>query len=214
MVTYAPLHVRVVTPRIELAGATDDLLGELQHVVRAGRATSDPAPFDDPMSLYETDPDVRVRRWLQGIWRGRGSVTAEFWRLPMVVLVQGRPVGMQDLIGDQFGTFGTVVSFSWLDSDLRRRGIGTEMRHAALHLAFAGLGASEATTEAFHDNPGSNGVSRSTGYQENGVVWATRLGEPGLMQRWRITRKEWEIRRRSDIELVGVAACREALGLA
>jgi len=214
VLTYAPLTVRVVTPRIELVGATDDLLGELQHVVRAGRATSDPAPFDDPMSLYEDDPEVRVRKWLQGIWRGRGSVTADFWRLHMVVLVQGRPVGMQDLIGDQFGTYGTVVSFSWLDSDLRRRGIGTEMRHAALHLAFAGLGASEATTEAFQDNPGSNGVSRSTGYRENGVVWATRLGKPGLMQRWRITREEWEIGRRSDIELDGVAECREALGLA
>jgi RimJ/RimL family protein N-acetyltransferase len=119
---------------------------------------------------------------------------------------------MQDLIGDQFGTFGSVVSFSWLDSDLRRNGIGTEMRHAALHLAFAGFGASEATTEAFVDNAGSNGVSRSIGYPENGVGWATRRGAPALMQRWRMTRDEWEIRRRSDIELIGVPECAEALG--
>jgi RimJ/RimL family protein N-acetyltransferase len=213
MLNYAPLDVRVSTPRIELVGATDDLLGELQHVVRAGRAVSDPAPFDDPMSLYEEDPDVRVRKWLQGVWRGRGSVTADFWRLHFVVLVQGRPVGMQDLIGDQFGTYGSVVSFSWLDSDLRRQGYGTEMRHAILHLAFEGLGASEAATEAFQDNPGSNGVSRSVGYRENGVLWATRRGEPGLMQRWRITRQGWEGHRRSDIELRGSAECKEVLGL-
>jgi RimJ/RimL family protein N-acetyltransferase len=213
VLTYAPLDVRVSTPRLSLAGATDDLLGELQDVVRAGRAMSDPAPYDDPMSLYEEDPDVRVRTWLQGVWRGRGSVTPDFWRLAFVVLVQGRPVGMQDLIGDRFGTYGTVVSFSWLDSDLRRQGIGTEMRHAILHLAFEGLGAREAATEAFLDNPGSNGVSRSLGYRDNGVVWATRRGQPALMQRWRLTRQDWEHHRRGDIEVIGAAGCRTALGL-
>ena len=120
---------------------------------------------------------------------------------------------MQDLIGDQFGTYGTVASFSWLSSDLRRQGVGTEMRQAILHLAFEGLGATEATTEAFLDNPGSNGVSRAIGYQENGVTWATRRGEPGLMQRWRLTQKEWMGHRRNDIDLHGIAECRESLGL-
>lgn len=196
-----------------MVGASDELLGELQQVVSAGRATSDPAPYDDPMSLYEEDPDVRVRKWLQGIWRGRGSVSADFWRLYFVVLVDGRAVGMQDLIGDQFATFGTVVSFSWLDSDLRGQGIGREMRHAILHLAFEGLGASEAATEAFLDNPGSNGVSRSIGYRDNGVTWATRRGQPGLLQRWRITRPEWEERRRDDIQLVGITECKGTLGI-
>lgn len=213
MVNYAPLDVRVSTPMIELAGATDDLLGELQRVVWEGKATAEPAPYDDPMSLYESDPDVRVRRWLQGVWRGRGSVTPDFWRLHFVVMVAGRPVGMQDLIGDRFGTYGTVASFSWLSTDLRRRGVGREMRQAVLHLAFEGLGATEATSEAFLDNAGSNGVSRSIGYRENGVAWASRRGEPGLMQRWRLTREEWMGHRRQDIDLHGVAECKESLGL-
>jgi len=213
MVNYAPLDVRVSTPMIELAGATDDLLGELQRVVWEGKATAEPAPYDDPMSLYESDPDVRVRRWLQGVWRGRGSVTPDFWRLHFVVMVAGRPVGMQDLIGDRFGTYGTVASFSWLSTDLRRQGVGREMRQAVLHLAFEGLGATEATSEAFLDNAGSNGVSRSIGYRENGVAWASRRGEPGLMQRWRLTREEWMGQRRQDIDLHGVAECKESLGL-
>jgi RimJ/RimL family protein N-acetyltransferase len=213
VLSYAPLDVRVSTPRIELVGATDERLAQLQDVVRAGKAMADPAPYDDPMSLYEDDPDLRVRKWLQAVWRGRGSVTPDFWRLHMVVLFEGQAVGMQDVIGDRFGTFGTAVTFSWLSSDLRGRGLGSEMRHAALHLAFAGLGATEATTEAFVDNPGSNGVSRSLGYEPDGVAWATRRGEPGLMQRWRITRDGWLARQRTDIELHGVAACREALGL-
>ena len=210
---YAPLNTRVATPRIELVGATDEQLERLQLLVWAGKATAEPAPFDDPMSLYEEDPDVRVRKWLQGIWRGRGSVTPDFWRLHFVVLFEGQPVGMQDLIGDQFSTYGTVVSFSWLSSDLRRRGLGAEMRQAILHLAFEGLGAKEATTEAFLDNAGSNGVSRAVGYQENGVTWATRRGEPGLMQRWRIAQTDWLDHRRGDIELHGVDNLKEALGL-
>ena len=213
MLNYAPLQVRVSTPTIELAGATDDLLGELQHAVWEGKATAEPAPYDDPMSLYEDDPDVRVRRWLQGVWRGRGSVTADFWRLHFVVMVDGQPVGMQDLIGDQFGTYGTVGSFSWLSSDVRRQGVGTEMRQAILHLAFEGLGATEATTEAFLDNPGSNGVSRALGYHENGVAWATRRGQPGLMQRWRLTHEDWVAHRRTDIDLHGIEECKESLGI-
>lgn len=213
MLNYAPLAVRVTTPRLELAGASDDLLQRLEPVVRAGKAAAAPAPYDDPISLYEEDPDVRVRKWLQGIWRGRGSVTSEFWRLYFVVVVDGQPVGMQDLIGDQFNVFGTITSFSWLSIDLRRRGLGREMRQAMLHLAFEGLDAKEATTEAFLDNPGSNGVSRAAGYSENGLTWATRRGEPGLMQSWRITRADWIARRRTNIELHGVAECKEALEL-
>ena len=213
VLNYAPLQVRVSTPRIELAGATDELLGKLQRAVWDGKATAQPAPYDDPMSLYEEDPDVRVRKWIQGVWRGRGSVTPDFWRLYFVVLLDGEPVGMQDLIGDGFNTYGTVVSFSWLSSDLRHRGVGKEMRHAILHLAFEGLNATEATTEAFLDNRGSNGVSRALGYQDNGVAWATRRGEPGLLQGWRLTREVWLGHRRTDIELHGVEECKEALGL-
>ncbi|RMB60005.1 GNAT family N-acetyltransferase [Tessaracoccus antarcticus] len=213
MLNYAPLHVRVSTPRIELVGATDSLLEQLQGVVRAGKADAEPAPYDDPMSLYESDPDARVRQWLLGIWRGRGSVTSSFWRLYFVVMLDGEPVGMQDLVGDGFATFGSVTTFSWLSRDVRGRGLGTEMRHAILHLAFDGFGAVAATTDAFLDNDGSNGVSRALGYQQNGTDWATRRGEPGQLQRWRLTREEWLRHRRGDIHLHGVAECREALSL-
>ena len=213
MLNYAPLHVRVSTPRIELVGATDSLLEQLQDVVRDGKADAEPAPYDDPMSLYEDDPDARVRQWLLGVWRGRGTVTSSFWRLYFVVMLDGQPVGMQDLVGDGFSTFGSVATFSWLSSDVRRRGLGTEMRHAILALAFDGLGAAEATTDAFLDNDGSNGVSRALGYHHNGTDWATRRGEPAQLQRWRLAKEDWRRHRRHDIQLHGVAECRAALSL-
>jgi RimJ/RimL family protein N-acetyltransferase len=213
MKSYPLLDMRVSTPRLELRGATDESLDELADAVHAGKAHADPAPYDDPMSLYEPDPDLRVAQWLRAIWRGRGTVEADAWRLYFVVVVGGRPVGMQDLIGVGFASVGTVTTFSWLSSDHRGRGLGREMREAALHLAFDGLGAREASSDAFVDNHGSNAISRSLGYEPNGSDWATRQGEPALLNRWRLTRRTWEEHRRDDVRLHHVEACRALLPL-
>lgn len=213
MLSYPLLGVRVSTPRLELRAATDDLLDQLAGVVRAGKTHAEPAPYDDPMSFYETDPEVRVARWLRAIWRRRGAVERDSWRLYFVVMVDGRPVGEQTVTGVQFATLGTVTTFSWLSVDERGRGLGREMREAILHLAFDGLGAREAGSDAFVDNPGSNAVSRRLGYEPNGFDWATRRGEPALLNRWRLTREVWAPRRRDDIELHGVEACHALLPL-
>jgi RimJ/RimL family protein N-acetyltransferase len=213
MKSYPLLGVRVTTPALELRGATDELLDELAETVRAGKTHAEPAPYDDPMSFYETDPDLRVAKWLRAIWRRRGAVDPDLWRLYFVVVVDGRPVGEQTLTGVQFSALGTVTTFSWLSSDLRGRGLGREMREAILHLAFDGLGAKEASSDAFVDNEASNGVSRRLGYQPNGSEWATRRGEPALLNRWRLDRETWEPRRRDDIRLHHVEACHAYLPL-
>jgi len=209
---YAPLHVRVSTPRLELVAATDTLLEQLQVLVRDGKAMADPPPYDDPMSLYEPDPKARLHTWLRGIWRARCSATPDSWRLSFAVVVDECVVGMQDLLGLQFGTHKTVTSFSWLSSTVRRAGLGTEMRHAILHLVFDGMGALEASSDAFVDNLGSNRVSEArlptkrgrVGHQERSagpapVVATDALGLASV--------------RRTDIQLHGVDACKAALGL-
>jgi len=210
--SYPPLNVQVHTPRLSLLGATDDLLERLVPVVRRGVATTEPWPFDDPMSLYKDSPE-REWAWLRAVWAGRGRVGDSFWRLYFVVVVDGEPVGMQDLIGADFSTFGMVTTFSWLGPDARGRGLGREMRQAALHLAFEGFGARQATSDAFTDNHASNHVSRALGYQPNGSDWATRRGEAAELNRWRLTREEWSAGRRDDIELGGVAECLPVLGI-
>lgn len=213
MKSYPLLDMCVSTPTLELHGATDELLDQLADLVRAGKTHADPPPYDDPMSFYEADPDLRVATWLRAIWRRRGTVEPDGWRLNLVVMVEGRAVGEQTLSGVNFSTLGTVSTFSWLSCDERGRGLGREMREAVLHLAFNGLGAKEASSDAFVDNDGSNAVSRRLGYEPNGTDWATRRGEPALLNRWRLTRDCWEHHRRDDIQLHGLDACRALLPL-
>ncbi len=209
---YPPLNVQVRTPRLSLLGATDALLARLVPAVRQGIATAPPWPFDDPMSLYKDNPE-REWAWLRGVWTGRGRVTDSFWRLYFVVVVDDAAVGMQDLIGTNFAAFGTVSSFSWLSPEVRRRGLGREMRQAVLQLAFEGLGAREAGSDAFVDNHASNRISAALGYQPNGFDWDTRKGEAAAINRWRLTREQWAKGRRDDISLVGVDDCLPVLGI-
>ena len=210
--SYPPLNLQVHTPRLSLLGATDALVERLVPLVRRGVVTEPPWPFDDPMTLYLDSPE-REWAWLRRVWTGRGKVSDSFWRLYFVVTHEGEPVGMQDLIGTEFASFGTVTTFSWLSAEVRGRGLGKEMRQAVLQLAFEGLGAREAGSDAFADNHASNRVSQALGYQPNGFDWATRRGEPAEINRWRLTRERWSAGRRNDIELVGVAECLPVLGI-
>ncbi|HWG25604.1 GNAT family protein [Actinospica sp.] len=210
--TYPPLNVQVHTPVLSLLGATDAMLERLVPIVRKGVATEPPWPFDDPMSLYQDSPN-REWAWLRAMWAGRGRVNESFWRLYFVVVLDGEPIGMQDLIGVDFAAFRTVTTFSWLSPDARRRGLGREMRQAVLHLAFEGLGARRAESEAFFDNHASNRVSAALGYQPNGIAWATRHGDPADLNRWLLTREQWLASRRTDITLAGVPDCLPVLGI-
>jgi hypothetical protein len=67
------LDVHVSTPTLELCGATHEMLDQLADVVRAGKTHADPAPYDDPMSFYETDPDLRVCGSPSGSGRSGGA---------------------------------------------------------------------------------------------------------------------------------------------
>ena len=136
-------------------------------------------------------------------------LTAQSWRLFFVVVDD--PIGVQDLIGVNLTTLGTVNTFSWLSADHRRHGISHQMRSATLHLAFDGLAASEASSEAFLDNHGSNAISRELGYGTNAVEWATRQGNLALMNRWRLPRNTWAPQRRGNIQLRGVEPYRTLL---
>ncbi len=201
----------VRTPRLELRYATDELLLELTgvaaDVIRPGTL-----PFDGDATFYDLTPAGR-RRWLAGQWGARAKTTPEWWVLVFAVVVDGQPVGTQEMTGANFPALRTVDTFSWLTRRQQGKGIGREMREAVLHLAFEGLGAQRARSEAFEDNGPSIGVSRAVGYEPDGTTWALRRGEAAPMARFLLTRESWLKRRRSDIEIVGLEDCLPLLGL-
>ena len=88
------------------------------------------------------------------------------------------------------------------------------MRAAVLHLAFAGLGALEAQTSAWIDNPASQRVSLRLGYVHEGEPPIARRGEPTRHLRYRLTREAWQDNHFDGIELHGLEPCLALLGAA
>ena len=204
-------ELSVRTPSLELRYATDELLLELTNV-SGDVIPPGTLPFDGDATFYEPSP-VREQRWLRGQWGARSRTSPEWWVLVFAILVDGHAIGTQDVIGANFPTVRTVSTFSWVTRSHQRRGLGKEARAAILHLAFEGLGAERATSEAFMDNLASQAVSRALGYREDGTTWTTRKGEAGEMQRFVLSREEWQRGRRSDIEILGLAPALAFLGI-
>lgn len=203
--------LKLTTPRLELRYPTDDVLYALADVLSDG--IHDPAlmPFTEPWTRAES-PELE-RNALRFWWSRRASLTHDDWSLPFAVLDGGEVVGIQDVSGKHFAVTRSVLTGSWLLRRAQGRGIGKEMRAAVLHLAFAGLGAIEAYTGAFEDNPASLGVTRALGYEPNGSYLHAREGDPVRTLKFVMTRASWEVQRRGDIEITGLEHCLPLLGM-
>ena len=201
----------VRTPRLELRYPDDELAAAVAELTT--EPIHDPATM--PFSIPWTDgpAEYRARGALQFWWMRRATWTAEEWSCPMAVLLDGRPVGMQDMTATHFATLKAFKTGSWLTQRVQGDGIGKEMRAAILHLGFAGLGAERAGTSAFHDNHSSLGVTRALGYEPNGVSVEMRREQPDTQLHFTMTRAQWEARRRDDIEIEGLEPCLELFGL-
>lgn len=178
----------------------------------------DDLELDPSATTYEVEP--RTGRGVvihQTYWRAYGTWSPAHWRLNFVVLSAGRLVGAQELEGADFPLLRTVDTSSFLVADARGLGIGKAMRSAVLALAFEGLAADAAITSAWHDNAGSLGVSRSLGYQPNGVQLHAREGDGDprdVMVHLRMTRDDWFGRARPTVEISGLGPCLPLFGLA
>ncbi|MFI6227510.1 GNAT family N-acetyltransferase [Micromonospora echinospora] len=204
------LGLRVRTARLELRLPTDDELAELAEV--AAHGVHEPGKRRFLVSWAEGTPAERARSVVQNQWRRRGEWTPQSWSLDLVVFVEGRPVGVQDVWARDFAVRREVATGSWLGLAYQGRGIGTEMRAAVLHLAFAGLGAAHATSGSFVDNAAPLAVSRKLGYQPDGISRDLCDGEVLVSQYLRLTRENWERTDRPAVSLTGLEPCLELFG--
>lgn len=202
--------LRVRTPTIELRSPTDDDLEALIDVARGGVHPPETMPFIVPWT--DLEGAAFNQGFLQYFWGARASWSPDRWNLPLAVIVDGHAVGTQSISASRFGLLRAVETGSWIGLPWQGRGLGTEMRHAALHLGFAGLGATVAYTGAFEGNASSARVSEKLGYTPNGEKLHAPRGAVVRERCYRLDRATWQARRRDDIELIGLDECRAMFG--
>lgn len=202
--------LRLRTERLELRLPTDDDLLALIDVARAGIHGPDEMPF---ASTWSTLPSPAFERgYLTYHWANRSGWAPESWEIGLAASFDGQLIGMQGMHARSFASSRTVHTGSWVGRAFQGRGLGKEMRLAALALAFDGLGAHLAETEAFVDNAASNAVSRALGYEDNGFGSLSPNGVPRETQRFRMTAQNWRSRTRPPVTIEGLEACREMFG--
>ena len=181
--------LRLRTPRLELRAPTEDDLLALLDVASGGVHDPDVMPFGIPWT--DLPPPDFERSFLRFFWGSRASWEPTEWQLPMAVVRDGLPIGIQGVRATDFATRGTVQTGSWLGRRYQGQGVGTEMRAAVLFLAFEGLGALAAESGALEGNDASSRVSAKLGYRPNGERLVAPRGVPVVEHLYRLTRADW-----------------------
>ncbi|ORA14323.1 acetyl-/succinyl-CoA transferase [Mycobacterium asiaticum] len=203
--------LRITTPRLQLRLPTEEVIDQLIDTILDGVHPPDKMPFSVPWTRVPRE--YLPYNTLAYLWRELAGFSRDDWSLPLAVVVDGKAVGVQGLMAKQFPVARQVDSGSWLGMRHQRNGYGTEMRAAALHFAFAELGAQAATSQSFTDNPASIAVSRRLGYQDDGLDRMAREGAVAEMRRFRLTRADWERHRAIEVHVDGFERCRALFGL-
>lgn len=208
--------VVVSSGNVELRWMDDELIVELAHLAARGVHDPERMPFARPWTRGTAEQVMRSVLTYQ--WATRLAVAPGEFRLNFAVLADGVVVGSQGANSKDWHTRRSASTGSWLGREFQGHGIGTRMRMLILQLLFEGLGAAEATTGAFADNPASNAVSRKIGYYDDGTEEKDREGVPVLHNRYRMPRDRWlEVRAEHTahlglpVVLEGVSALREEL---
>lgn len=201
----------MTTPRLELRLPSPRELSALADLAAAGIHDPDVMPFHNHWT--DGPPDEVARFVVQHHWRRLGNWTPEHWSLSLLIFEHGVIVGTQTIGAREFAITREVTTGSWLGKRHQGQGIGTEMRAAILHLAFAGLGAEEALTGAFEHNAASCGVSRKLGYQPDGTTRHVVRGTLAIEQRLRLTRAAWEQHRTVPVTIDNLTPCLPLFGL-
>jgi len=198
------------TPRLELRLPDLPRAAELAELAKAG--VHDPAVQPFVAEWTDASPERVAAGVLQWNWGAWAAWRPESWSLGLVAIADGRVVGTQGIDAREFATLREVGTGSWLGRAEQGRGLGTEMRAAVLELAFTGLGARFATSEAFEDNHASYAVSRKLGYADDGISRHVIRGAPVVSRRLRLDRAGWAEARTVPVRIEGLTPCLPMFG--
>jgi len=202
--------LRIRTPHLEMRIPTDDDLLALAAAARTGITDSDQIVFMVPW--HHLPSPAMERQFLLHWWRARGTWSPARWQLTLAVVLEGRPVGMQDVMARDFAITRAVASASWLARDFHGHGYGTEMRAAILAFAFDGLGATVAESGYLVGNGPSQRVSEKLGYLANGEEVFAIEGRRVVERKVRVTPETWN-RGLVPVTIEGLEPCLKLFGV-
>ncbi|TDC70154.1 N-acetyltransferase [Actinomadura sp. GC306] len=212
LVDHFPLlGLRLCTPRLELRLPSSEELAALAELAAEGIHDPDVMPFLIPWT--DRPPAEVARSVVQHHWLQLGTWEPGNWSLQLAVFHGGAVIGLQKLSARDLTITREVTTGSWLGRRHQGQGFGTEMRAAVLHLAFAGLGAEEATSAALSYNHASRAVSRKLGYRPDGLDRRVVRGALAIDTRLRLSRADWERHRTTPVTIEGLEPCLPMLGL-
>lgn len=198
--------LRLRTPRLELRLPAPEELDALREVALGGIHPPEFMPFtvawtdDAELTEFRAYHEMRRRDW-----------SSDEWHLELGVFVEGEPAGVQAVESKEFADTLTVGTGSWLGRRFQGRGVGTEMRTAALELAFRGLGARLARSGAVDGNIASLRVSQKLGYQEIGRGTVAPRGVDLPHTDVALRREDW--RPPLAVEIEGLEPCLPLFGV-
>ncbi len=204
-------QLRITTPRVQLRLPDERDIAELASLAAEGVHLPSERPFLTPWT-DGTPAEIAdiVLRWH---WGRLAEWAVDDWNLGLgVFAASGEPLGMVTLRAKNFRVVREVTTSSWLGLRHQGKGIGTEARRGVLALAFDHLDAEAALTEVFQDNHASQGVSRTLGYQPDGISRDARGSEAVVSDRLRLTRSRWGDAQRAGIVVEGIDASRHLFG--
>lgn len=200
---YLPTYrLRIRSDRLELRLPDLDDLAALGDVAAAGIHGPEVRPFLWPWT--DAAPIGRGRTAILWNLRLLAQCTPEKWSLPFVAVHEGNVIGKQEVTASEFAVTKEAATHSWLGQEHHGKGLGTELRAAALEFLFRGLGAEYAISDSLDDNEPSERVSRRLGYRPDGIEHQVANGRRLVSRRWRLGREDWEAHRRHDVAVEGL----------
>lgn len=203
-------QLTIMTPDLVLRVPDDELLDDLVHLAGQGVHPPDTIVFPQPWATGT--PDEVARNVLRNHWWARANWSSGNWRLHLTAVHRdGYVIGQQNLSARDFATTREARTGFWVGLRYHNRGYGTQMRAAALHLAFA-LGAERVTSTTFADNGPSHRVSAKFGYTPNGIRRVAVNGQLIHAHELVITGEQWTAQENSGISVRGLEPCRTMFG--
>ncbi|GAA4239806.1 GNAT family protein [Actinomadura meridiana] len=204
-------QLTITTPDLVLRVPDDQLLDKLAHLAGQGVHPPEMTVFAQPWTTGT--PEEVARNVLRNHWWARADWRGDNWRLHLTAVNRdGHVVGQQNLSARDFATTREARTGFWVGRRHHNRGYGTQMRAAALHLAFA-LGAERVISTAFAHNGPSRAISAKFGSVPNGIRRIAVDGQLIHVHEFVITRDQSAAQVQPGISVQGLDACRTMFDL-